>query len=306
MKFFKCHSQKMKNDKVICLQDKFTDIGPDVFSGFAAEYIILADTTKTVRSYAFSGLGKCSIYLPEAIEEIEPLAFENIASDTTFFCKKGSCAERVCIEHGMTVSYDISKIFSLAEEQRKLVEEQKQLVCEQQRLVEEHKRLIEEQKRMLEEQNRKEEEKRAESHAEEEQRKKPESEALSKSDETVKLFVYDEENGEKIKSVKSAEFPEKGKSHIVNGEVYIVKTMVNGKTKSRFVSKIEYDQIKTGEAKKTAGGADICLFCGKSLLKSDRFCQYCGKKVKNIKICSRCGEPNEADDNFCSNCGLKI
>ena len=34
MKFFKCHSQKMKDDKVICLQDKFTDIGPDVFDGF--------------------------------------------------------------------------------------------------------------------------------------------------------------------------------------------------------------------------------------------------------------------------------
>ena len=71
MKFFKCHSQKMKDDKVICLQDKFTDIGPDVFDGFCVEYIILADTTQVIRNYAFSGIGKCCIYLPKAIREIE-------------------------------------------------------------------------------------------------------------------------------------------------------------------------------------------------------------------------------------------
>lgn len=306
MKFFKCHSQKMKNDKVICIQDKFTDIGPDVFSGFAAEYIILSDTTKAVRNYAFSGLGKCSIYLPEAIEEIEPSAFENIASDTTFFCVKGSYAEKICIEHGLIISNDVNEIFNLAEEQRKLVEEQKQLVREQQRLVEEHKRLIEEQKSILEEQKRKEEEERAVKRTEAEERKQTASKAESESDETVKLFVYDERNGEKIKVVKSAEFPEKGKSHIADGEVYIVKTVINGKIRSRFASKSEYNQIKSGEEKKTADKVGLCLFCKKMILKSDSFCPYCGKKVKNIKICSRCGESNESDDNFCSNCGLKI
>lgn len=64
MKFFKCHSQKMKDDKVICLQDKFTDIGPDVFDGFCVEYIILANTTKVIRNYAFSGIGSVAFICP--------------------------------------------------------------------------------------------------------------------------------------------------------------------------------------------------------------------------------------------------
>ena len=48
MKFFKCHSQKLKDEKIIRLQDKFTDIGPDVFSGCAAKYILLAETTTAI------------------------------------------------------------------------------------------------------------------------------------------------------------------------------------------------------------------------------------------------------------------
>ena len=56
MKFFKCHSQKMKDDRIIRLQDKFTDIGPDVFSGCAARYILLAETTTAIRDFAFSNV----------------------------------------------------------------------------------------------------------------------------------------------------------------------------------------------------------------------------------------------------------
>jgi hypothetical protein len=50
----------MKDDKFICLQDKLTDIGPDVFEGFKAEYIIFGDGTKVLtRFYATSdGEGK--------------------------------------------------------------------------------------------------------------------------------------------------------------------------------------------------------------------------------------------------------
>ena len=127
MKFFKCHSQKLKDDKVICLQDKFTDIGPDVFDGFCVEYIVLADTTKAIRNYAFAGTGKCCIYLPKSITEIEPFAFENISSETVFYCVKGSYAEEVCLENKLTINYDTSEIHRLVEEQKKQFEEQRQL-----------------------------------------------------------------------------------------------------------------------------------------------------------------------------------
>lgn len=398
MKFFKCHSQKMKDDKVICLQDKFTDIGPDVFSGFAVEYIILADTTKILRNYAFSGLGKCNIYLPKTIEEIEPLAFENIDVDTTFFCVKGSYADQICTEYGLIINYDTREIFNLVEEQKKLVEEQKQLVAEQQRLVEEQKRIVEEQKRMLEEQRRKEEEEKAKKEAEEKaeaERKKKEAELAekkkqeqieleaknnrkvkvyvyddkkgersdfvkyedlpdeaklcvaddelfihckyinnkesnsfiskkqyylifhpesngddlsntSKSMQTVKLFTYDTQNGEKVKVIKMSDFPEQGKKHIVNGEVYIVKKIVDGQIKSFYVPKSEYNKTKNDAVQKTVTQTNVCPFCKKDLLESDMFCPYCGRKVKNIKICNQCGEPNELEDNFCSNCGSKM
>lgn len=160
MKFFKCHSQKMKEDKVICLQNKFTDIGPDVFDGFNVEYIVLADTTKAIRNYAFSGTGKCCIYLPKAIEEIEPLAFENISPETVFFCVRGSYASIICAQHGLNINNNVNEIFSLVEEQKRLIAEQKQIAEEQKRIMEEQKRMLEEQRKMLEEQRRKEEEER--------------------------------------------------------------------------------------------------------------------------------------------------
>jgi len=391
MKFFKCHSQKMKDDKVICLQDKFTDIGPDVFDGFCVEYIILADTTQVIRNYAFSGIGKCSIYLPKTISEIEPMAFENMNPDTTFYCTKGSYAEQICIEHGLIINYDTAEIYRLVDEQKKLVEEQKKLVEDQKRLVEEQKRLVEEQKRLLEEQRLKEEQEKAErarlelEAKKEEERRRAEEEAqnrkvkvfvyddlkgersdLVKFDdlpdagkaqvvneeiyihcvyvnnkeknsfiskiqyeelvsnakqaeidqkasanvqlENVKIFSFDDASGEKIQQIKYTELPESWKSHVINGEVYIHKTIRDGQKKSIYKTKQEYERIKSEAAstEKKVKVLNVCPFCKNELLESDMFCPFCGRKVKNIKICSQCGEPNDKDDNFCSNCGTKM
>ena len=121
MKFFKCHSQKMKNEKIICLEDKYTDIGPDVFDGFEVEYIILADTTKIIRDYAFSGLGKCSVYLPKSVSEIEPLAFENTNPLVTFYCSNGSYAAKICNNNNLTVNYNINEIFEIVEEKKRAI-----------------------------------------------------------------------------------------------------------------------------------------------------------------------------------------
>ncbi len=331
MKFFKCHSQKMKDDKVICLQDKFTDIGPDVFSGFAVEYIILADTTKVLRNYAFAGLGKCNIYLPKAIEEIEPLAFENIDANTTFFCVKGSYADQKCIEYGLIINYDTREIFNLVEEQKQLVEKQKELVAEQERLVAEQKRLVEEQKQMLAEQKRKEEEEKARKEAEEKaeaERKKKEAELAekkkqeqieleAKKNRKVKVYVYDDIKGERSDLLTYEDLPDEAKLCVADNELYIHCKYINNKESNSFVSKKQYylqfhpelNGEKTSNAStvtKTAVQANACPFCKKDLLESDMFCPYCGRKVKNIKICNQCGEPNDLEDNFCSNCGSKM
>lgn len=391
MKFFKCHSQKMKDDKVICLQDKFTDIGPDVFDGFCVEYIILADTTQVIRNYAFSGIGKCCIYLPKSINEIEPMAFENINPDTIFYCTKGSYAEQICVEHGLTINYDNSEIYRLVDEQKKLVEEQKKLVEDQKRLVEEQKRIVEEQKRLLEEQRIKEEKKKAERERleleakKEEERKKTEEESknrkikvfvyddlkgernaivkftdlpdagksrivneeiyihcvyvnnkeknsfISKIQfeelvstakqteieqklqvntqlENVKIISFDDADGEKIQEMKFADLPVSWKDHVINGEIYLYKTLKDGQKKSFYKTKQEYESIKK-EAAPTEKKISInhkCPFCKNELLESDIFCPFCGRKVKNIKICKQCGEPNDMNDNFCYNCGSKM
>lgn len=416
MKFFKCHSQKMKNDKVICLQEKFTDIGPDVFDGFCVEYIILADTTHTIRNYAFSGIGKCNIYLPKSISEIEPLAFENINPNTVFYCAKGSYAEQICSEHGLTIKYDTAEIYRLVDEQKRLVEEQKQLVEDQKRLVEEQKRLVEEQKRILAEQQLKEKQEKLENEkielaikeseklkneeneieeiekykyiskiisilkqvealkAEDERKRKikvyifddlkgersdllnyddlPEGgkaqvkneeifihckyvdnktnnsfiskeeyailakkPSVSKklntdSDENITVFIFDDADGEKKQVMKKTDFPQNAINKVVNGEVFIYRTLDGSKKTSTFISKNEFEEIKknshTEKDLSKTKAKNICPFCKKDLLEGDTFCPYCGRKVKNIKICNQCGEPNDKEDNFCSNCGSKI
>ena len=122
MKFFKCHSQKYKNELLIELEDKFTDIGPDVFAECSAQYIFLSEKTKVLRDYAFSGIyTKCGIYLPPAIDEIEMLAFEGMGPDVTMYCRQGSYAATVCAEHGVNVCYDIEHGYTVMSPQHRLL-----------------------------------------------------------------------------------------------------------------------------------------------------------------------------------------
>lgn len=334
MKFFKCHSQKMKDDKVICVQDKFTDIGPDVFDGFSVEYIILSDRTQIIRNYAFSGIGKCCIYLPKAISEIEPLAFENMNCNTTFYCVKGSYAEQRCIEHGLIVNYDIDEIYRLVDEQKRLVEEQKKLVEDQKRLVEEQKRLVEEQKRILEEQQLKKQQNVAEAEDEIEEHKLEECktdenakcecmldlisalkqvEAYKKNElkkRRITVYVFDDVNGEKSDVVSFDDLSEEEKPQVIDEEIYIHKTTVNGQEKSSVVSKSEYEELKkqlqVDEENVEIKSLCTCMFCKEEILESDLFCPFCGRKVKNIKFCGHCGEASDEDDNFCAVCGAKL
>lgn len=271
MKFFKCHSQKMKGDKVICLQEKFTDIGPDVFDGLCAEYIAFADTTKIIRNYAFSGMGKCCVYLPKSIEEIEPLAFENMNPSVTFYCGEGSVAEQVCIEHGLKINYDIDEMFKLIAEQKE--EELKiaeQRLREEQRFREEQKLKEErEERKRLEEEERKEKERLKKEEKEKEEKEKTElikkSIVLLKNHKTelsrtekdddsaniskerkIKVYVFDDINGEKSDFVNYEDLPEKGKVQIENNEIYIHCKYTENKPHSRFVSKEEYYALVSG------------------------------------------------------------
>ena len=116
MKFFKCHSKKLLENKVLIVHDKFTDIGPDVFQGCTSEAVKLGSQTRVIRNYAFSGIKNCSVLLPETIEEIESLAFDGLGSDVIFFCKENSYAHNYCTQYGLNVSFDCDKINIMAEE----------------------------------------------------------------------------------------------------------------------------------------------------------------------------------------------
>ena len=126
--------------------------------------------------------------------------------------------------------------------------------------------------------------------------------------ENVKIFSFDDASGEKIQQIKYTELPESWKSHVINGEVYIHKTIKDGQKKSIYKTKQEYERIKSEatSTEKKVKVLNVCPFCKNELLESDMFCPFCGRKVKNIKICSQCGEPNDKDDKFCSNCGTKM
>ncbi|MBE7036596.1 MAG: hypothetical protein E7403_04820 [Ruminococcaceae bacterium] len=204
MKFFKCHSQKMKDDKLICLQDKFTDIGPDVFDGFAVENLILANTTLVIRDYAFSGLGKCNIYLPKSIREIEPYAFENIHAETVFYCVPGSFAEKTCLQYDLQVNNDTAKLFELVEQQKKAEEEERERVRRE--AEEKARREAEEKARQeAEERAKREAEEKARREAEEAERAKREAEekARREAEEIERAKREAEEQARKAEEAKA-------------------------------------------------------------------------------------------------------
>lgn len=337
MKFFKCHSQKMKDDKVICLQDKFTDIGPDVFDGFCVEYIVLADTTKAIRNYAFAGTGKCCIYLPKSITEIEPFAFENISSETVFYCVKGSYAEEVCLENKLTINYDTSEIHRLVEEQKKQFEEQRQL-AEAQRKAAEEKRIKEEkekaEKERLEkekaEKERKAEEERkkeAERKAEEERKKKAaeelkkeaerkekeakEAELAKQEDEKkrkIKKFLYDDRNGEKIDSVNFDDLTEEEKTQIEDEALHIHCLYIDNAPRKYVITKSQYKALisskrKAEEEKKSQTPAPEQKEAPAPKTPEKPKCPFCkGELLESDMFCPYCGRKVK-NMKICGHCG---
>jgi len=324
MKFFKCHSQKMKDDKIICLQDKFTDIGPDVFDGFLAEYIVFADTTKVIRNYAFSGVGKCHIYLPKAIEEIEPMAFENMSPATVFYCVKDSYAEKTCIEYGYNVSNDIDSIMDIAKEQKRIENEQRKSMEEQQRIAEEQRfqeeqRALEEQKRqeeqrLLEEQKRQEEERRiAEENARlEEEKRKAEQEALEKRLAEERLAEERRQTEERAKK----EEDERVREEILEPDT--VRVFIFDQKSGETTKVVDYNNLPE-DGKRHIVEGEIYIFSDyDSNYKKTVFLdkeEYEKRKQKalqpeeestKVAICPFCAKEILEDDKFCPYCGQKV
>lgn len=50
----------------------------------------------------------------------------------------------------------------------------------------------------------------------------------------------------------------------------------------------------------------ICPKCNKDVLKSDKFCIYCGNELPNSKLCRNCNKTILADDKFCIYCGADL
>ncbi len=125
MKFYKVHAAKYKDSKVLFIPEQFDEIGPDVFSQTNFEYIILSRKVKMIKNHAFSDLKKCKVYLPKTIEEIEPLAFEDIDERNEFYCIKDSVAYKACIENQLKVNEDVESCINEAEAIRDSEEKKK-------------------------------------------------------------------------------------------------------------------------------------------------------------------------------------
>ena len=261
MKFFKCHSQKMKDDKIICMQDKFTDIGPDVFDGFAAEYIIFADTTVAIRNYAFSGLGKCNIYMPKSISEVEPYAFENIDPNTVFYCARGSYAEKICTENQLNIDNDTRKIFDVVQEYKKQEEEQQRQIEEQRKKEEE-----EQARRRAELMAKQQAEQKAKLEAEQKAKQQAEQKAKQQAEQKAK------QQAQQPAQQKQPPQPQVAQNQPQNQTSNMNKCMFCLKDLTEEVRFCPYCGRKLVDIK-------ICSNCGEPNELDDNFCTNCGTKI---------------------------
>ncbi len=279
MNFFTSHSKQYKNDKVICLEDKYTIIGPKVFEGFSVEYLIFANTTKIIKNRAFSGMGKCLVYLPESIEEIEDGAFDDMNTQSVFYCAQDSYAEFICNDYGLNVNNNTQEIFDLVKKYN-------------------HAQELAKREKERKEKEQREKEQREKEQREREQREQKEKEE-KENDQNVKVYLFDDASGESITYRKFSELTASEKASVVNGSLYIHRK----KMSVVYLSKQQYQDLFV-QNKKT--NTVECPFCHKRVMQTDMYCPYCGRKVKNMSVCKRCGEPYEKGDKFCSTCGLKL
>ena len=115
MTFYKTHSAKYTSSRVLFVPEKFDEIGPDAFCQTKFEIIILSRRVKSVQKYAFSGLKKCKVYLPNTISDIDPLAFEDMDEGNIFYCRPGSEAYEMCIKNQLKVNESIEELLEYAE-----------------------------------------------------------------------------------------------------------------------------------------------------------------------------------------------
>ncbi len=50
---------------------------------------------------------------------------------------------------------------------------------------------------------------------------------------------------------------------------------------------------------------EICPYCGATLVSGKKFCDTCGKALRESKTCANCGAEIRAGAAFCANCGNK-
>ena len=127
MKFFKCHAIKFKNSKVLNMADQFTEIGPDAFNQTDFEVIIVSSRVKTIRDHAFSRVSNCSILIPSSVQELEPLAFQDMGWGSVIFCEEDSLVHKVCIAQEINFSNDIAACLAKAKELKEIEENNERL-----------------------------------------------------------------------------------------------------------------------------------------------------------------------------------
>lgn len=122
MKFFKCHSAKYKDNKVIFISEQFNEIGPDAFTQTDFDIIVLSDAVTAVSDHAFSGIHDCDIIIPDSVSDIGMLAFEGTGEGVTVVCNLGTPIYKFCEENAIATDIDVKACMDKA---RRIVVSQK-------------------------------------------------------------------------------------------------------------------------------------------------------------------------------------
>ncbi len=119
----------MKNEKVIQMGDQFTEVGPDAFLQTQFEVILLSKNVTIIRNHAFAKVEHCAIYIPPSVEEIEPMAFDDMGYGNVIYCEKNTAAHKICMELDLEFSTDVVECMNKAKRVKEEDEHNKKLAA---------------------------------------------------------------------------------------------------------------------------------------------------------------------------------
>lgn len=64
--------------------------------------------------------------------------------------------------------------------------------------------------------------------------------------------------------------------------------------------------IPSAPASASKPSTETCPYCGTTLISGKKFCDTCGKALRESKTCSKCGAEVRGEAAFCANCGNKL